>query len=85
MSDILVLILVLVLLILVLALVLVIVVSLSLVMLATGAGRVIMVEPAKMKKKAADDALGEEAGGYKAKKARDLQKLAVGLGLGFGV
>ena len=47
-------------------------------MRATGAGRVIMVEPAKMKKKAADDAGGDEAGGYKAKKAKELQKLAVG-------
>jgi len=37
-----------------------------------------MVEPAKMKKKAADDAGGDEAGGYKAKKAKELQKLAVG-------
>ena len=38
-------------------------------------GRVIMVEPAKMKKKVADDE-AEEAGGYKAKKAAQLQKTA---------
>jgi len=39
-------------------------------------GRVIRVEPAKMKKKAADDEAADESGGYKAQKAKQLQKTA---------
>lgn len=39
-------------------------------------GRVIRVEPAKTKKKFEEDEANDESGGYKAKKARDLQKTA---------
>jgi|LauGreDrversion2_3_1035106.scaffolds.fasta_scaffold1197705_1 hypothetical protein len=37
-------------------------------------GRVIRVEPAKMKKKVVEDEAADASGSYKAKKAKQLQK-----------